>query len=118
MNEVMTKETVRGSEIQSGVCKFCGAIHQFKTDGTASRIGLDRWATEKCDCPKSQEEMEELDKGDNARDSIYELVGDSNPELVDILCAAVGLILEEAATKVTLDTGKGDKSISISKYER
>lgn len=58
--------------------------------------------------------MEELDKGDNARDSIYELIGDSNPELVNILCAAVGLILEEAATKVTLDTGKGTKvSVSV-----
>lgn len=114
MSEIMTKKQLESSEIQTGACRFCGQIYQFETDGNASEKKLDKWAEEKCDCYEAKVYQKMTQRANEARDNIQELFGEKYEAASGILALGVDLILENEATKVTIDTGKGEKlSVSV-----
>lgn len=114
MSETMVKKQLESSEIQTGACHYCGQVYQFETDGRATEEQLDEWAEEKCDCIDARISKKRRKKANNAKVEIENLLGEGYPEACEVLKAGIDLIVEEKASKVVIDTGKGEKlSIKI-----
>lgn len=75
---------------------------------------LDEWAEEKCDCIDARINKKRRGKANNAKVEIENLLGEGYPEACEVLKAGIDLIVDEKASKVVVDTGKGEKlSIKI-----
>ena len=114
MSENIVKKQLESSEIQTGCCRFCGQIYQFETDGRATEDQLDKWAEERCDCYEAKVAQKMTQRANEARDNIQELFGEKYESALGILALGVDLILMNEASKLTIDTGKGEKlSVSV-----
>lgn len=109
MSGTMIKKQLESSEIQTGACVYCGQVYQFETDGRVDDKKLDEWATDKCDCIDAIQNRRRAKKEQAARDSIRELVMDEHQEIAGMLDGAVGMILEEKITKLSVTAGSGEK---------
>lgn len=106
----MSKEN-KGTEMQTGCCKFCGQTYMFETSGMVTDEQLTEWATEKCECSAATEERERKESEEKATKNIERLFGQYDAGT--ILKAAVHSVAIGAVDSVTVNVGNGVKGTLV-----
>lgn len=73
--EMPTKETERGTIVQSGACRYCGQYHSFESIVEMSEEEKITKATSMCDCLDAIGETKRLEGVELAKKNIDKLLG-------------------------------------------
>ncbi len=106
-----------GRVTKNGACVFCGQMRSIEVDEQITDNAVDMEVTKWCNCHNASEQRHKVEKMNVAQTNVDKLFESNSEEVREFLKAAVVLIGERRAGKISVELG-GKVKAQISKTSK